>query len=120
MPAPGAPTDSRGRVPARNRLVPHARAYTKAGLERLTAGLPCRWVDWTVVFPGYDNIVARNERAGHLIQGLTSRVFEDEDRPPFVTSERQRLGCPCGIEFGCERVFVLEAPDSLGRWVYGG
>src|SRR5712692_4429406 len=49
------------------------------------------------------------------IQGLASRVLEYKDCPPFVTSERQRLGCPCGIEFGCERVFVLEPPDSLGR-----
>jgi hypothetical protein len=54
------------------------------------------------------------------IQGLTARVGEDQDRPPFVTSERQRLGCPCGIEFGCERVFVLEAPESLRRWLFGG
>jgi hypothetical protein len=42
------------------------------------------------------------------IQGLTTGVREYEDRPPFVTSERQRLGRPDGIEFGCERVFVLE------------
>jgi hypothetical protein len=28
-------------------------------------------------------------------------------------SERQRLGCPRGIEFGCERAFVLEPPESL-------
>ena len=56
---------------ARNRLVPHARAYTRAGLETLTDGLPCRWVDWTVVFPGYDNIVARYERAGRLLQSIT-------------------------------------------------
>jgi hypothetical protein len=36
------------------------------------------------------------------IQRLTARVREYEDRPPFVTSERQRLGCPRGIQFGCE------------------
>src|SRR5713226_5146948 len=47
------------------------------------------------------------------IQGLTARVLEYEDRPPFVTSERQRPGCPSGIEFGCERVFVLEPPETL-------
>jgi hypothetical protein len=41
------------------------------------------------------------------IQRLPARVFEYEDRPPFVTGERQRLGCPFGIDFGCERVFVL-------------
>ncbi len=48
------------------------------------------------------------------IQGLASRILEYEDRPPFVTSERQRLGCPRGIEFGCERVLVLEPPESPG------
>jgi len=26
------------------------------------------------------------------IQGLTARVLKHEDRPPFVTRERQRLG----------------------------
>src|SRR6266851_1368475 len=54
------------------------------------------------------------------IQRLTARVFEDEDRPSFVTSERQRLGCPCGIEFGCERVFVLEPPKTLRRRMFRG
>ena len=54
------------------------------------------------------------------IQGLAARVFEYEDRPPFVTSERQRLGCPRGIEFGCERVFVLEPPETLRRRLFCG
>ena len=49
----------------------------------------------------------------NMIQGLTARVLEYEDRPPFVTSERQRLGCPRGIEFGRERVFVLEPSETL-------
>jgi hypothetical protein len=57
--------------PARNKLVPHARAYTRSRLEALTAGLGCRWVDWTVIFPGYDNIVARSEKAGRLLQNIT-------------------------------------------------
>jgi hypothetical protein len=52
------------------------------------------------------------------IKGLTARVHEYEDRPPFMTSERQGLGCPCGIEFGCERVFVLKPPETLRRWVF--
>jgi hypothetical protein len=43
----------------------------------------------------------------NLIQRLTARVSEYEDRPPFVTGERQRLGCPFKIDFGCKRVFVL-------------
>jgi len=57
--------------PLRNRLVPHARAYTKASLERMTAGLPCRWVDWTVIFPGYDNVVARKPALGKAIRTAT-------------------------------------------------
>ena len=52
------------------------------------------------------------------IQGLTARVREYEDRPPFMTSERQGLGRPCGIEFGCERKFVLKPPKTLRRWVF--
>jgi hypothetical protein len=47
------------------------------------------------------------------IQGLTARVREYEDRPPFVTSDRKRPGCPCRIEFDCERVFVFEPPETL-------
>jgi hypothetical protein len=49
------------------------------------------------------------------IQRVTARVCEYEDRSPLVTSERQRLGCPCGIDFGCERVFVLQPPETLRR-----
>jgi hypothetical protein len=52
------------------------------------------------------------------VQGLTARVREDQDRPPFVTSECQRLSCPCRIEFRCEREFVLEPSKTLGRGLF--
>src|SRR5260370_40499421 len=52
------------------------------------------------------------------IQWLTARVLEYEDRPPFVTRERQRLGRPRGIKFGCERVFVLEPPEARRRRLF--
>jgi len=29
-------------------------------------------------------------------QWLAARILKYEDRPPFVTSKRQRLGCPRG------------------------
>jgi hypothetical protein len=45
----------------------------------------------------------------------TARDFEYEDRSPFGTSERQRLGYPCGIDFGCERVFMFQPPETLRR-----
>jgi hypothetical protein len=52
------------------------------------------------------------------IQRLTPRVLEYEDRPSFVTSNGQRLGSPRGIEFGCQRVFVHEPPDTLRRRLF--
>jgi SAM-dependent methyltransferase len=55
----------------RNRLVPHARAYTKAGLQRLTAGLEARWVDWHVIYPGFDNVLARKPKLGKALRGTT-------------------------------------------------
>lgn len=57
--------------PMRNRLVPHARAYTRAGLESITAGLPARWVDWTVIFPGFDNVLARKPALGKALRKVT-------------------------------------------------
>ena len=52
------------------------------------------------------------------IQRLTARVSEYEYCPPFVTSGRQRPGCPCWIASGCERVFVLEPPEVLRRRLF--
>jgi SAM-dependent methyltransferase len=63
---------------ARNRLVPHARAYTQSGLKRLTQGLSARWLDWTVVYPGFDNIVARKPGLG---RGLRSVTYALENSP---------------------------------------
>ena len=54
--------------PLRNRLVPHARAYTRGGLERLTQGLPARWLDWTVIYPGFDNIIERTAALGRVLR----------------------------------------------------
>jgi SAM-dependent methyltransferase len=57
--------------PLRNRLVPHARAYTRSRLESLTAGLPARWVDWSVIFPGFDNVLARKPALGKTLRSVT-------------------------------------------------
>ena len=54
------------------------------------------------------------------VERLTARVRENQDRPPFVTRERQRLGRPRGLKFGCERVFVFEPPETLGRRLFCG
>ncbi len=55
----------------RDRLAPHVRVYTAAGLRRLFDGLPMRVVHHTQVFPGYDNIVARAPALGRTLRALT-------------------------------------------------
>lgn len=52
----------------RNHLAPHVRAYTHHGLRRLFEGLPARIVQHTVIFGGYDNIIARLGATGRLIR----------------------------------------------------
>jgi SAM-dependent methyltransferase len=58
-------------TPLRNKLVPHARAYTRGELEKITAGLPARWVDWTVIYPGFDNVLARKPTLGKALRKVT-------------------------------------------------
>ncbi len=57
--------------PLRNRLAPHVRAYTRAGLRSLFDGLPTRIVHHTVVYPGYDNIVYRRPELGRTLRRVT-------------------------------------------------
>ncbi len=57
--------------PLRNRLVPHARAYTRGRLEGITRGLDGRWEDWRVIFPGFDNVLASKPKLGRLLRGVT-------------------------------------------------
>jgi SAM-dependent methyltransferase len=52
----------------RNRLAPHVRAYTGMGLLSLFSGLPVRMVHRSVIYPGFDNVVARNPVAGGLLR----------------------------------------------------
>jgi SAM-dependent methyltransferase len=58
----------------RNRLVPHARAYTHRGMRRIIEGLPADVVAHTYVYPGFDNIAARRQRLGALLQGVFHRL----------------------------------------------
>jgi len=47
------------------------------------------------------------------IQGFTARILENEDRPPLVTSEGERLSRPCRVEIRRQRIFVFEPPETL-------
>lgn len=46
--------------PLRDRLAPHARAYTVGQMQRLVRGLPAELVLHSIVYPGFDNIAARS------------------------------------------------------------
>ena len=56
--------------PLRRRLAPHARAYTKRGLRRLYRGLPLRAIVDTVIYPGFDHVLARRRWAGNALRAL--------------------------------------------------
>jgi SAM-dependent methyltransferase len=60
--------------PLRNRLVPHARAYTKKGIRRTYAGLGLRVRAETYVYPGFDNIIARRRRLGAVLRRALYRA----------------------------------------------
>jgi SAM-dependent methyltransferase len=54
--------------PLRNRLAPHVRAYTGPGLRGLFLGQPVRVVHHRVIYPGFDNIVARRPGLGRWLR----------------------------------------------------
>jgi SAM-dependent methyltransferase len=55
----------------RNRLAPHVAVYSRHDLEVLFSGLPVRYIQRTMVFGAYDNIIARSPAAGNAIRSLT-------------------------------------------------
>lgn len=58
----------------RQRLVPHARAYTSRGLRRLIAGLPAKLIVHTQIYPGFDQIEARRPRLGAVLRAVFHRL----------------------------------------------
>jgi SAM-dependent methyltransferase len=54
----------------RNKLAPHVRVYTRRDLEKLFAGEPVKFIQRTVIFGAYDNIIARWPCLGGLLRGL--------------------------------------------------
>jgi SAM-dependent methyltransferase len=54
----------------RDKLAPHVDVYTRRDLEALFAGLPVRFVQRTMIFGAYDNIIARRPRLGKWLRGF--------------------------------------------------
>jgi len=63
----------------RNRLAPHVRVYTRKSLERLFAGQPIRYIERTVIFGAYDNIIAHWSRLGRFIR----TIFQTLENTPL-------------------------------------
>jgi hypothetical protein len=53
------------------------------------------------------------------IQRLATRILEDERASALVSRELDWPDCPCRIQFGAQRVFVLESPEQFGRGMLG-
>jgi SAM-dependent methyltransferase len=54
----------------RNMLAPHVRVYSKRDLQRLFEGLPVTFIEQTIVFGAYDNIIARFGAFGKVLRGV--------------------------------------------------
>jgi SAM-dependent methyltransferase len=63
----------------RNRLAPHVRVYSTGDLTSLFSGLPVRFIERTIIFGAYDNIIARFGQVGKLLRGLLQAL----EKTPF-------------------------------------
>lgn len=54
----------------RDHLAPHVRAYSRNDLERLFAGLPVVFIQRTIIFGAYDNLIVRFGGAGRLLRAV--------------------------------------------------
>jgi SAM-dependent methyltransferase len=52
----------------RDKLAPHVRVYSRRDLEKLFDGLPVRFIERTVIFGAYDNIIARFGPLGKFLR----------------------------------------------------
>jgi SAM-dependent methyltransferase len=54
----------------RDKLAPHVRVYSKHDLQKLFEGLPVKFIEQTIVFGAYDNIIARFGSLGKILRGI--------------------------------------------------
>src|SRR5579875_182084 len=89
--------------PLRRRLVPHARAYRASELRALVRGLPLRTVAQTCVYPGFDNVAARNAGLANALR----RVLYAAERGPLRV-------------FGLSHLLILQRVTERERGDSGG
>jgi SAM-dependent methyltransferase len=54
----------------RDSLAPHVRVYSKQDMLKLFDGLPVKFIERTIVFGAYDNIIARFGAFGKVMRGI--------------------------------------------------
>ncbi|MBI5962974.1 MAG: class I SAM-dependent methyltransferase [Chloroflexi bacterium] len=52
----------------RNKLAPHVRVYSKRDMQKLFKGLPVKYIERTIIFGAYDNIIARFGAFGKVLR----------------------------------------------------
>jgi SAM-dependent methyltransferase len=54
----------------RDKLAPHVRVYSSSDLQKLFEGLPVKFIERTIIFGAYDNIIARFGPLGRVLRGI--------------------------------------------------
>ncbi len=54
----------------RDKLAPHVRVYSEKDLQKLFKGLPVKFIERTIIFGAYDNIIARFGSLGKVLRGI--------------------------------------------------
>jgi SAM-dependent methyltransferase len=54
----------------RDKLAPHVRVYSRRDMQKLFEGLPVKFIERTIIFGAYDNIIARTGIFGKVIRAV--------------------------------------------------
>jgi len=54
----------------RDKLAPHVRVYSRRDLEKLFDGLPVKFIERTIIFGAYDNIIVRFGAFGKVLRAI--------------------------------------------------
>lgn len=54
----------------RDKLAPHVRVYSRRDLQKLFGGLPVKFIERTIIFGAYDNVIARFGALGKMLRGI--------------------------------------------------
>ncbi|HEY5728921.1 MAG TPA: class I SAM-dependent methyltransferase [Anaerolineales bacterium] len=54
----------------RNKLAPHVRVYSKRDLQILFEGLPVKFIERTIIFGAYDNVIVKFGAFGKILRSI--------------------------------------------------